>query len=271
MSVTQFQWLSQSVCPPARWDLRYLGWQMLDDSDELPDPDTARQRARAIDSASCPVLLDWRAQSRPEDWRDLSDRRWTIVIGVEDADDRAALLAFGYGEVLPTNVAMVELAARALRIGEHASAMQRFRKAGPVILDLFHRDGRIERQWLGFHPREFALLWRLAETPGKRVTRRELLSDVWRLDHDPETNSVEVHISRLRAKLAISKACWLILTDPRGGYRLAADGGSSFFAYGSAREQALDRLRGIGNDALELASGETDAIAAERTGVDRSR
>lgn len=269
--MTQFQWLSQSVCPPARWDLRYLGWELLGDSDELPDPETLKMRGTVIDSAECPVLLDWRAASRPVDWRDLSDRRWTIVIGVEDPDDRAALLAYGYGEVVPINVAMVELAARALRIAENASAMQRYRRAGPVTLDLFHRDGRIDRQWLGFHPREFALLWRLAETPGQRVTRRELLSDVWRIDHDPETNSVEVHISRLRSKLAISRACWLIVTDPRGGYRLAADGGSSFFAFGAAREQALDRLRGIGNDTREFASGETHAAAAQRTGNDRSR
>ena len=267
--MTQFEWLSQSVCPPARWDLRYLDWELRcgsscknSEKTDVPTDD---------ESGGCPVLLDWRPASRLEGWQNLSDRRWTMVVGVEDPNERASLLDDGFGEVLPTNVALVEVAARAFRLGSNASSMQRHRQAGPVTLDLFHRDGRIEDQWLGFHPREFALLWRLAESPGMRVSRRELLADVWRLDHDPETNSVEVHISRLRSKLAISRACWLIVTDPRGGYRLAEDGGSSFFAFGNAREQGLDRQDIMSNDALELANGERDAVAAQRAGVHRSR
>ncbi len=42
----------------------------------------------------------------------------------------------------------------------------RFREAGDVTLDLAHRDARVEDRWLALHPREFALLWRLAERPG---------------------------------------------------------------------------------------------------------
>ncbi len=95
-------------------------------------------------------------------------------------------------------------------------------RRGPVTLDLFHRDGRVAGRWLGLHPREFALLWRLAETPGVRVGRRQLLRDVWRLDHIPETNSLDVHVSRLRAKLHVARCAWLVETDPLGGYRLAA-------------------------------------------------
>jgi DNA-binding response OmpR family regulator len=44
----------------------------------------------------------------------------------------------------------------------------RLREAGDVTLDLFHRDGRVEDCWLGLHPREFALVWRLAEYRGNR-------------------------------------------------------------------------------------------------------
>lgn len=51
--------------------------------------------------------------------------------------------------------------------------------------------------------------------------RAAMLADVWRLAHVPETNSLEVHVSRLRAKLAPARAGWLVETDPRGGYRLA--------------------------------------------------
>lgn len=96
----------------------------------------------------------------------------------------------------------------------------RFRDAGDVTLDLFHRDGRVEDRWLGFHPREFALVWRLAQHPGERMTRRQLLAEVWRIDFDPETNSVAVHVARVRAKLEPFGFARLIATHAEGGYFL---------------------------------------------------
>ena len=60
----------------------------------------------------------------------------------------------------------------------------------------------------------------------ERVTRARLLHDVWRLDFEPGTNSLEVHVSRLRAKLAAAGIVGLVETDPRGGYRLAGRGGA---------------------------------------------
>ena len=96
-------------------------------------------------------------------------------------------------------------------------------RAGPILLDLFHRDGRVSGQWMGLHPREFEVLWRLAETPRIIVTRKELLKDVWRLDHDPETNRVEVNISRIRAKLHPFRLSHLLTTGARGGYQLNID------------------------------------------------
>ncbi|MCB2067011.1 MAG: winged helix-turn-helix transcriptional regulator [Erythrobacter sp.] len=98
--------------------------------------------------------------------------------------------------------------------------LPRWRDLGPLTLDLFHRDARQGARWLGLHPREFGLLWRLADSPGERVTRAQLLKDVWRLNHEPETNSVEVHVSRLRAKLALAGCESLVETAPEGGYRL---------------------------------------------------
>lgn len=96
----------------------------------------------------------------------------------------------------------------------------RFRAVGDVTLDLFHRDGRIADSWLGLHPREFGLLWRLAEQPGVRLTRRQLLAEVWRIHFEPETNSVAVHVARVRAKLEPFGLARLIVTHPEGGYFL---------------------------------------------------
>lgn len=89
-------------------------------------------------------------------------------------------------------------------------------------------------QWLALHPREFALLWRLAETPGRTVSQKALLADVWRLTIEPGTNRVAVHIARLRRKLAAFGLENLIATDG-AGYRLCL-------------RSALDTGAGMRND-----------------------
>lgn len=94
----------------------------------------------------------------------------------------------------------------------------RFREVGDVTLDLFHRDGRVDDRWLGFHPREFELFWRLADEPGMRVTKRQLLVEVWRINFEPETNSVAVHVARVRGKLEPFGLSSLLATHPDGGY-----------------------------------------------------
>lgn len=116
------------------------------------------------------------------------------------------------------------------RLPGGAAVMPRFREAGDVTLDLFHRDGRVIDSWLGLHPREFALLWRLAEQPGERITRKQLLAEVWRIHFEPETNSVAVHVARVRAKLEPFGLARLIGTHPEGGYFLDAPPGADSYA-----------------------------------------
>lgn len=110
----------------------------------------------------------------------------------------------------------------------------RFREAGDVTLDLFHRDGRVEARWLSLHPREFELLWRLAEEPGKRLTKQQLLADVWRIHFEPETNSVAVHVARVRAKLEPFGLSGILATHPDGGYLLDVPAGPSAFSFAPA-------------------------------------
>lgn len=206
MTVQQrFAWLSAAGDIPARWDLRLLGWEMVP-----PAP-----------AMNGPVLFDRRHGKGPQDWLALGRPGLTIAVGVTCGEERAAMLAAGLGDALCAQVALGELSVRAARLVMAAGALPRRRRVGPLVLDLLHRDARVNGRWLALHPREFALLWRLADAPGERVPRERLLRDVWRLAHVPETNSLEVHVSRLRAKLAVAKVAWLVETDPRGGYRLA--------------------------------------------------
>lgn len=112
----------------------------------------------------------------------------------------------------------------------------RFREVGHITLDLFHRDGRVDDRWLGLHPREFGLLWRLAEQPGEQVTKRQLLTDVWRINFEPETNSVAVHVARVRSKLSVFGLSSIVVTHPDGGYFLEPVTESSAFGAGHEAE-----------------------------------
>ena len=98
----------------------------------------------------------------------------------------------------------------------------RFREAGEVTLDLFHRDGRVDGHWLAFTHREFALLWQLAERPGQPITREQWLAAGWRIDVEPETSSLAIHVARVRAKLEPFGLASLIAAYPDGGYFLDA-------------------------------------------------
>jgi two-component system OmpR family response regulator len=147
-------------------------------------------------------------------------RRRVLLIGVNEGRERARLLRLGFGDVTGSDVGLAEIDSRAERLAAHADLLPRRRRLGPLVLDLFSRDGEGPRGRLGLHPREFALLWRLAEAPGRRVGKAQLAADVWRLGFVPETNSIAVHVSRLRAKLAIAGLDGLVRTAPDGGYLL---------------------------------------------------
>ena len=229
--MTHFGWISAESEPPPQWDLRHLGWDLCHGRDGC--------RADCKHVLICDVRRLTPAQrtglaeaDRPA-WR-------LLLVGVEMPAERAGLLTIGCAEALPATVRDHELAARAKRVSDMFGVLPRWRTLGPITLDLFHRDARAGARWLHLHPREFGVLWRLADQPGTRVTRRQLLKDVWRIDHDPETNSVEVHISRLRAKLADAGCGNMVRTVNEGGYRLVADW-PIMFAHAPAQADALDR------------------------------
>ena len=105
---------------------------------------------------------------------------------------------------------------------DSGTLIPRFRQAGEITLDLFHRDGRVDDHWFALHPREFELLWRLSEEEGRRVTKQQLLMDVWRINYEPDTNSVAVHVARIRSKLEPLGLAGILATHPDGGYYINA-------------------------------------------------
>ena len=132
-----FAWLSTSPAVPVRWDLGHAGWSM----EHAPDAASA--------SAALPGVLDWRAASRLRDWHELAGRNRIVAVGVDSPRERARLLDAGLGDALSSHVAFVELGVRLARLRHGESSLPRSLRAGPVTLDLFHRDGRLDGRWLG--------------------------------------------------------------------------------------------------------------------------
>ena len=199
-----FGWVGENPVPPPQWDLRLLGWRLATGGE-----------ARS-GHPGYPLLIDHRMPY--ECLAGLVGRDWIVLLGVESSADRARLVAEGFAESLAGSVSLAELAARSARVASLACKVPRCRKVGPATLDLCRRDARVAERWVRLNPREFELFWCLSAQGGARMSRRQLLKDVWHLDHDPETNRVEVHISRLRSKLALAGAGEIIGTDPARGY-----------------------------------------------------
>ena len=89
-------------------------------------------------------------------------------------------------------------------------------------LDLLAHSARRGEQVIELWPLEFRLLEYLARNAGRVVTRNMLLENVWNLHFDPQTNVVEVHMSRLRGKIDKGFETRLIHTVRGSGYVLRA-------------------------------------------------
>lgn len=218
VAVRCFHWLAGRQIHSGA-DLRVCGWRLQADDinstqavGEL-QPDTFVLVDHAtVDTAVWRWLLSARAARL---------RRWMLVLGVFDGQERARLLRRDFGDICGPAITLAELHARAIRITQQADALVRWRQYGPLRLDLIERDAFVGEKPVGLHPREFAVLWRLMDTPGEIVGKRELLRDVWNLSFVPETNSVAVHASRLRSKLSAAGLPGWIQTAQGGGYQLA--------------------------------------------------
>lgn len=127
-----------------------------------------------------------------------------ILSALAQVDDRVKGLRAGGDDYLPKPYAFSELLARvevlARRRGAPASEPTTYR-VGDLLLDrLAHRVTRAGEE-IVLQPREFRLLEYLMKHAGQVVTRTMLLENVWDYHFDPQTNVIDVHVSRLRAKI----------------------------------------------------------------------
>ena len=146
-----------------------------------------------------------------------------ILSALGQVDDRVKGLRAGGDDYLAKPYAFSELLARvevlARRRGK-ASAEPTTYRVGDLELDrLSHKITRAGKDII-LQPREFRLLEYLMKHAGQVVTRTMLLEHVWDYHFDPQTNVIDVHLSRLRAKIDKGQAAPLLHTIRGAGYMI---------------------------------------------------
>ncbi len=137
-------------------------------------------------------------------------------------DDRIEGLQAGGDDYLVKPFAFGELSARigALARRPAAQTTEAVLSVGDLRMDLIRRSVTRGGTEIDLLPREFALLEHLMRRKGRVQTRTMLLESVWDISFDPQTNVVETHVSRLRAKIDRPFERELIRTVRGAGYKI---------------------------------------------------
>ncbi len=150
-----------------------------------------------------------------------------ILSALGEVDDRVQGLRAGGDDYLTKPFAFAELLARLealLRRAEGRKGEPTRLTVGPLAMDLLAREVTRDGVAITLQPREFSLLEYLMRHAGQVVTRTMLLENVWDYHFDPQTNVIDVHVSRLRAKIDRDFDPAMIETVRGAGYRLRARG-----------------------------------------------
>ncbi|MBL3569450.1 DNA-binding response regulator [Rhodovulum sulfidophilum] len=145
-----------------------------------------------------------------------------FLTSMSGVDDRIDGLRAGGDDYLVKPFAFGELSARIEALGRRPPMQETetVLKAADLEMDLVRRTVSRAGRRIDLLPREFALLEHLLRHKGRVQTRTMLLESVWDINFDPQTNVVETHISRLRAKVDKPFDKELIATVRGAGYRI---------------------------------------------------
>ena len=149
-----------------------------------------------------------------------------FLSAMAQVDDRVRGLQAGGDDYLTKPFAFAELLARVEAMARRGKGEGPTTKlvTGDLEMDLLARGVRRAGQKIDLQPREFRLLEYLMRHAGQVVTRTMLLEGVWDYHFDPQTNVIDVHVSRLRQIFFNDLATSVIYTVRNAGYMLRADG-----------------------------------------------
>jgi two-component system OmpR family response regulator len=146
-----------------------------------------------------------------------------VLSAMGDVDDRVEGLRAGCDDYLTKPFAFAELLARLEAVTRRASAETRL-KLADLEMDLLSRTVTRAGRTIDLLPREFRLLEYLMRHAEHIVTRTMLLEKVWDHHFDPQTNVIDVHVSRLRMKIDKGFDRPLLHTVRGAGYTLRTAG-----------------------------------------------
>ena len=147
-----------------------------------------------------------------------------ILSALNDVDERIKGLKSGGDDYLTKPFAFGELLARVDALGRRAAdqGAERVLTVGDLRMDLLSRRVTRGSRPVTLQPREFKLLEYLMRHANQVVTRTMLLEAVWDYNFDPQTNVVDVHISKLRQKIDAEFERPLLRTVRNAGYMVTA-------------------------------------------------
>ncbi|MCZ6829404.1 MAG: response regulator transcription factor [Gammaproteobacteria bacterium] len=146
-----------------------------------------------------------------------------ILSALGEVDDRVRGLRAGADDYLAKPFSFAELQARVevlLRRRSHESTTQITLDVADLHMDLLSQEVTRAGKKVTVQPREYKLLEYLMRHAGQLVTRDMLLEKVWGYHFDPQTNVIDVHISRLRQKIDKDFEVTLLTTVRGSGYML---------------------------------------------------
>ena len=148
-----------------------------------------------------------------------------VLSALGDVDERIRGLKAGSDDYLVKPFAFGELLARMDAIVRRAQAggAETTLALDDLAMDLLSRKVTRAGKAIALQPREFRLLEYLLRHAGQVVTRTMLLENVWDYRFDPQTNVVDVHVSKLRQKIDAGFPRALLRTVRNAGYMLTAD------------------------------------------------
>ncbi len=147
-----------------------------------------------------------------------------ILSALGEVDDKVRGLKAGGDDYLVKPFAYSELMARVESLVRRFSSREERTslEVADLRMDLLSREVSRDNQSIDLKPREFLLLEYLMRHAGQTLTRTMLLEAVWDYHFDPQTNVIDVHISRLRQKVDRAFDQPLIHTIRGAGYVLRA-------------------------------------------------
>ena len=149
-----------------------------------------------------------------------------ILSALGQVDDRVTGLRAGGDDYLPKPYAFSELLARVEVLGRRSTPKEAetVYRVADLELDRLARKVHRNGEAVTLQPREFRLLEYMMKNAGTVVTRTMLLEKVWDYHFDPQTNVIDVHMSRLRAKIDKGFERQLLHTVRGSGYVMRDDG-----------------------------------------------